>query len=300
MKHVFIVNPIAGKGGCPITGELLSAHCPEGGWEIYTTRSPRDGVDYVRDICSQNRGEELRVYACGGDGTLSEVVNGAAGFENVSVGCYPCGSGNDYVKYYGGPERFLDIPALLRARARPVDLLRVNDRFAVNACHFGFDTSVARTMSQLRDKPVIGGKRAYLSAIVYSLFTAMRTSCVIKADGETICPDSMLLCTLANGSHVGGSFKCAPRSKNDDGLIELCMAKPVSVTRFISLVKTYQQGGHLDDERFRDIIVYRQVRHVDIQGPEGFAVSLDGEILEGESISVDIMPSALNFIAPEL
>ncbi|MBQ3404906.1 MAG: hypothetical protein IJG63_05775 [Oscillospiraceae bacterium] len=299
MKHVFIVNPSAGTGKCPVTRDMLSGLCPDKDWEIYTTRGPLDATAYVKALCSKHEGDELRVYACGGDGTLNEVVSGAVGFENVSVGCCPCGSGNDYVKYYGGSLPFTDIPALMRAQTRPIDLLRVNDRYAVNACHFGFDTAVARTMSAVKGKPLIGGRRAYSSAIVYSLFTAMRTSCVISADGELICPDSMLLCTLANGSHVGGSFKCAPRSKNNDGLIELCMARPVSIPRFAALVKTYQKGLHLDDPRFKEIITYRQVRHVDIDGPEGFAVSIDGEILEGSHISVDIVPSALNFIVPE-
>ena len=84
------------------------------------------------------------LYACGGDGTANEVLHGLIGFENASMTCYPCGSGNDYVKYYGGAEKFLDIEALLAGEEHRVDVMRMGHRYAINVINFGFDTAVAR------------------------------------------------------------------------------------------------------------------------------------------------------------
>ena len=72
---------------------------------------------------------------------------------------------------------------------------------------------------------------------------SVKNKCKVRADGEVINPDGKcLLCTLANGQYVGGSFKCAPRAKVDDGLIEVCMIKPISRLRFVKILGTYTEG----------------------------------------------------------
>ena len=78
--------------------------------EVYVTKGVGDSISYVRSWCEKNTPEEVRVIACGGDGTINEVFNGAVGHPNASVTCYPCGSGNDFVKSFGGAEKFLNIP----------------------------------------------------------------------------------------------------------------------------------------------------------------------------------------------
>ena len=63
-----------------------------------------DAINFVKRRCSENE-EDTVFVACGGDGTLNAIVNGAIGFNNALVTCYPCGSGNDFVKIYGGKEK---------------------------------------------------------------------------------------------------------------------------------------------------------------------------------------------------
>lgn len=70
-----------------------------------------------------NEAEPARLYACGGDGTMNEVLQGAAGRPQLSVGCIPCGSGNDYVRNFGTQSDFLDLDAQLAALSCPVDLI---------------------------------------------------------------------------------------------------------------------------------------------------------------------------------
>ena len=128
----------------------------------------------------------------------------------------------------------------------------------------------------------------------------MKNKCKVRADGEVLNEDGrLLLCTLANGQYVGGSFKCAPRSKPDDGLIEVCLIKPISRLRFVQILGTYTEGKHLDDEKMQDIVVYRQAKKVEIVAPEGFAYSLDGEIIYENRFTVEIAPGAVNFAVPE-
>ena len=302
MKHIFVYNPIAGKDTTAAAKELREQmHRYDGrlSYEFYATKSVGDATEYVRARCEAEPDEELRFYACGGDGTANEVMQGVVGHENASMTCYPCGSGNDYVKYYGGASRFLDLDALLTGEEKRVDLMKIGDKYAMNVTNFGFDTTVAATMTKVRHKKLVGGNNAYTTGIVKALLTSMRNDCTVWVDGERLNNGKMLLCTVSNGKYVGGSFCCAPRSRNDDGLLEICLVKPISHFTFISLVKAYKEGKHLDDPRFAKHIVYRRGKSVRVRGKQGFAYTLDGEIVPSEEFTIEIVPHALRFVVPK-
>ena len=115
MKHVFVVNPCA--GGHDGSGELaIKIHDILREAEVYTTVAPRDATRFVRRWLDDHAGEAVRFYACGGDGTLNEVVSGVMAAKSegrsVEVACYPCGSGDDFVRYWQGVD-FTDIAALV-------------------------------------------------------------------------------------------------------------------------------------------------------------------------------------------
>lgn len=301
MKHIFILNPAAGKNNAAAAAHLKEQMKRYDGkltYEFYKTERAGDATEYVRRRCESEPNEALRFYACGGDGTANEVLHGVVGRSNASMTVYPCGSGNDFVKYYGGAQRFLDIDALIAAEETPIDIMRTGDRYALNVTHFGFDTAVSRTMEKYRHKKLIGGKKAYTMGIVNALLTAMKNSCTVWVDGEQINDGRMLLCTVANGTHVGGAYKCAPHSDNTDGLLEICLARPVSRFTFIKLISVYKAGTHLKDPRFRNIISYRRGKSVRVSAPEGFAFLLDGEIVEQNEFTVEICPAAVRFAVP--
>ena len=178
MKHIFLYNPAAGLGE---TRALLEAAAAQHeGCEFYETKEPRDATAYIEKRIAAEPDEKLCFVACGGDGTINEVVSGVAGHENTCFTIYPCGSGNDFVKIYGGRERFMDMDALLAAEPAPIDILKVDDRWCINVFSFGFDTSVLKTMNAVKRKPLMGGKRAYYVGIVTALMKSMRTGCIVS------------------------------------------------------------------------------------------------------------------------
>ena len=104
MKHVFIINPAAGKQDSTVeVAAAIRAVCVERGleYDILPTEYPKHAVELVKKKAVEYAGEAIRFYACGGDGTLNEVAAGAAGLANVSITHYPCGSGNDFIKLFG-------------------------------------------------------------------------------------------------------------------------------------------------------------------------------------------------------
>ena len=299
MKHIFIVNPNSGdkRASERIFGSLSSIP-KDFDTEVYVTKSKGDAERYIHSYCSDHF-EPTRFYACGGDGTIHEVVNGAAAHAQASISVYPCGSGNDFVKCFGERSSFLDVSALVAAKEIPIDLIKVNDRFCVNVCHFGFDSYVADKMNEVRSKKVIGGKNAYTTGVVMGLLYAMKSQAVITADGEAVTSGDFLLCTAANGRYVGGKYKCAPNSFVNDGLIDLCVASPVSRVTFLRLVKYYADGSHLTDPRFKSILKYRQCSYIEIKAEPSFHISLDGEVYEMPNAVINVIPNGIRFAIPE-
>lgn len=309
VKHLFILNPDAGKKDH--TAEIerqITTYSQHIDYEIYRIDGrPGTMRRYVNDYCIDHPNQPTRFYACGGDGTLKEVASGIVGHPQAQLACYPCGSGNDYVKYYGGQERFLNLPNLIQGTPSPVDIFHieaqtaqgVEDHYAINIVNFGFDAAVCNTMINVRRKPIIGGRNAYTTGVVYALMHARKNECRIEVDGQLINDAPFLLCTIANGQYVGGSYRCAPRSVNNDGVADLCMVRPVSLLRFVTLIRAYALGRHLDDPRFAPHIHYCRGKKFVLSNPEPFWVTLDGDMILTTHCSIEEMPQAVQFIIPK-
>lgn len=300
MKHIFIVNTVAGEHSC--LDEVKKAIANESeviDYELFTPDSAKDNVSQIKSYLEAHPDEEVRFYACGGDGTLNKVASGIYGYPNASLAVLAYGSGNDYIKYYADLKAFRDVENAMHGTEKRIDIMQVNGRFAINATHFGLDSVVAKVMHKIRRYPIIGGKMCYPIAVLRAFLTGMRTKCTVYADGEKLNDGKICLCTIANGKYVGGSYKCAPRSLNDDGLMEVCLIKPVSRIKFALLKKYYTNGTHLDNPKFAKYVVYRRAKQVVIEGGKGFCVSLDGEVLEGERIVVENKQQAIRFVVPK-
>ena len=299
MKHIFIVNPHAGGKDAaePIREAIRTVSTPIDA-QIYLTQCAQDATAAVRRFREKEEGH-LRFYSCGGDGTLSEVATGLVGLPDVSLSCFAVGSCNDFVKYFGGEAMFHDLNTLVRGKTIKIDLLRVGDRYSINAVNFGFDSAVVKAAVKFRHVPIIGGARAYTAGIVKALLSDMKHRCRVIVDGEEIDPKGeLLLSTFANGSHLGGGYRCAPRADMSDGLMEVCYVRPIGRMRFFGMVGAYRAGTHLDEERFADYLIYRQAKHVHLESEEEFDLTLDGELIPGKSFDIEVVPSALDFALP--
>ena len=306
MRHIFVVNPCAGG----VDSSKLLTESLNGlsyNTELYITHAPHDATRFVAEQLQATDGEDLRFYACGGDGTLNEVVEGVlkgmqgakSGERSVEVACYPCGSGNDYVKCW--PEYdFSDLEALMAGQAVKVDVMRVNDFCCINVMNFGFEAEVCRTMQNVRRWPLVGGQVAYTTGIVHSLLKKRRTEIVITVDGQPFVAGQMLLGSAASGRFVGGGYLCAPRAVPDDGQLEILAIDSIGIPRFASLIGLYREGKHLDDPRTRDIVHITSGQRVLFEGPKDFSIVVDGEVHRGRHFEVKCLPGAMNFVLPNM
>lgn len=296
MKHLFIVNPAA--GGRDKTQEITSRVAlafsgREDDFEIYVTRFPLDAVEKIKQ--EARSGEELRVYACGGDGTLNECVNGAAGFANAAVTHFPSGTGNDFIKAFGKEKsRFFDLSQLLDGEVRPIDVISCNGRLSVNICSVGVDARIGTDVHKYSHLPVIGGKGGYIVSTAVNLIKGITSPMRIQCGGREFEGEQTLVC-VCNGTCYGGSFNPVPGARVDDGALDFLIVKPVSRLVFAMVVSSYAKGQF---RKYPEYITHLRAREMEIESPDEIVVNVDGEALYTNSVRFELIPGGVNFIFP--
>jgi len=311
MKTVFVINPVAGQGKKTdaLVREIRQAAAELGREvEIYKTKAVGDAEVFARKYAEAWKEEEVRVFACGGDGTVNEVLNGIMGHENAALGVVPIGSGNDFAKNLGGVKLCRNIRAQLQGESRPTDVLnyaglidgeQVN-RYADNMFNIGFDCNVADTASQLKQKPLIAGSFAYLLAIFSMLIEKKGANVRIEADGKILSEGPILLNSYANGPYCGGGIKSNPYSDLHDGLMDVNVIHNVSRRRFLSLLPAYMKGTHMELEGIEEIIDTYRVSEVKVTPIDGtMRLCTDGEISDAGEITIRVISDGVKVVYPK-
>ena len=313
MKHLIIFNPVAGKandGGAAFEQKIKGNF--EGlDYEIYKSTGPRAVVEFLKGYLKKNAKDTVRVYACGGDGTVNEAVNGMVDFDNAELAILPAGTGNDFVKIYGvtneNVEQYRDFKPLINGQPVEVDLSKISGAslrepmYSINVINFGFDAIVGARGNYYKEhglpKDAKEGTNPYDYALKHDAMKWGRFNDIeVYADGEKLNEKQMLLATLAQGQFVGGQFKCAPKSDNTDGLIDVCVLKTMTFLGLGMIIGTYTKGKHLDRKRKK--IVYRQAKEIKMVSPKDFDVCVDGEMICGKEFKVEVCPKAIKLVPP--
>lgn len=304
MKHIFIINPSAGKSDqtkyiANMVNKIFMEEDIEGTYRIEVTKGVYDATKIARHYAMSN--ELVRIYSCGGDGTLNEIVNGIVHHENVELAPVPIGSGNDFVKSFGqnAIPAFLDLKALIQSSARKIDLLEVNGHFSINVINIGFDSSIAQNMVRFKRLPLVSGAKAYDISVFYSFMTSIKNRFEIIADGIRLPHKNYTFAVMANGQYYGGSYRAAPLSDMQDGLIDLVLIPSVSRLKILQLMNVYKRGDHLK-EQYQKIVHYRQCHEVQVEAEHEINVCIDGEIKQLKNPKIIVHPNHLKLVVPTI
>lgn len=304
MTHVFIVNPVSGKADASlylVPKLIAAAEAAKISYAVELTRRPGHASELARQY-SEN-GNPVRLYACGGDGTLNEVFLGAYPYENAQVASVPCGSGNDFVRSFGTVEEFLNLADNIVGTAIPIDLIAVNSGISAAICSVGVDSEVAYHIPKFRRIPLCGGQMAYNLSIVERLLQPMGQKVRITIDQDVL-SGNYLICTVCNGVSYGGGYFAAPCADLQDGILDVILVKKISRLRMVKLLAIYKAGKHLHNgaviPEFTDIMEYRKAKEVRIEPLEKseMIVNLDGECGPAPVLDAKIMPQAARFVLP--
>ncbi|MBO4979992.1 MAG: diacylglycerol kinase family lipid kinase [Clostridia bacterium] len=300
MKHIFILNPAAGKRGRADEFEQsIRAIATEKGifFEIHHTDEVGDASVFVREYCLREPETVLRFYACGGDGTLGRVVSGAVGAANAEVAVVPIGTGNDFVRVLGKNEDFLDIAAQIEAEATPFDVLQWNDKYCVNMINIGFDGEVAARVSEGRGR--VPGKLAYIYGVACEFFKMSKAKFRCVMDGVDMGERAVQLSLYAGGGFCGGGFHAAPYADLHDGLMDVCFVRPVSRLTLIRVIGSYRKGTYLLNENNRKYFEYYKCSDVRLAFDKPQRICVDGEIEVCDSLHLSVLPGAVRIVVPK-
>ena len=296
MKHLFIINPIAGGSDktefvAAEAGKAFAMRREE--YELYVTKAPLDACDKIRE--EAEKGGELRVYACGGDGTLNECVCGAAGYPNVAVTHFPCGTGNDFIKTFGDEkQRFFDLTGLVTGEVRPIDVIACNGRYSVNICSVGIDARIGGDVHKYSQLPVVGGACGYVVSTAVNVVKGVARKLRVSSCGRNFDGDMTLICAC-NGRYYGGGFNPVPTAMPDDGTIDFLVIKGVSRLTFARLVVNYAKGQF---RRYPQYITHLRGESMTIDSEDELRVNIDGEIITAKHVEFRVVPGGVNFIFP--
>ena len=295
MIHLFIINPAAGSRNQTESYRKKIAEAFEKRGLDYSIRvsgAPGRCCKIAREAAET--GEEYRIYACGGDGTLNEVVNGAAGFSNVAVTVFSGGSGNDFARLFSEPEAFKDLERLLDAREVTFDLIKCNDDYSLNICSVGLDARIGHDVANYKRIPLLSGFRAYAVSTVANVVKGIHEHYVVEVNGERIDGQQTLICAC-NGKYYGGGFCPVPHADPTDGKLEVLLIRDVSRLKVAQVVGAYKDGKYAN---FPDLIRYYSTDHVKIICDKPTGINLDGEKREAEVIDMRIAEDKIRFFYP--
>lgn len=306
-KHFFIINPEAGcKSCCPEIRKIRTKlRCRGLDVEIICPNSAMETEEIVRKItedANRNKKNTL-LYACGGDGTLNNVINGIMNAENhdfVGVTHIPRGSGNDFIKSFKRPELFFSAENMVLGfkRKKDVDLIKVNDRYCINIASAGLDARVCKSFGKFR-KSVFQGKAGYTASALINLAKGISKKMQIKifdlSDNDLVAKymekDLTLVC-VANGSYYGGGYHVVPEAEIDDGILDVLIIKDVGFLKALKLIKDYQNGEY---KKYPDLIEHYQTKKLIVTTDNPEPINLDGEIIETGFLKIEVVPKALKF-----
>lgn len=296
MLHAFLINPAAGKPGtAKKLAQTVRETCQrlELDFAVTLTDSPGDAVRITRHY--GDSGERVRLYACGGDGTLNQVVQAAAGRSNLAITNLPAGTGNDFLRMFapGGKEAFRDLPALVDGPQAALDLIDCNGVLALNIACAGIDARVARDVHRF---PAVSGTGAYVLSLINNVLLKGIGREMRVTMGGQVWEEPISLVCVCNGRYYGGGFMPVGEAMPDDGILDALLVPGVSRATFARLVGDYAKGRYA---RHPDVVKpYHGPGPIVLEAEEPITMALDGEILEDTRFTLRLSEKKVNFFWP--
>ncbi len=286
MKVALIVNPKAGRLRGGLVGRQAARLMADDGWriELIETKAPGEAGELAREATES--GYDL-VVGVGGDGTLSELLNGLVG-TGVPCGIIPCGTGNDFASFVGLSGDLVGaVRQLLDGSPRRIDMGRfvATSRYFINSVGVGFDARVAERIN--RRRRLTSGLVAYLPAVLAELVWCQPLAAVVEVDGQRY-EDDWLLVAVANGYSYGAGFKIAPRARCDDGLLDVVLVGMRGRLAVLRALPRVRRGAHMSDPK----VTMLTAQNVAIRTDQPCPALVDGDVRAQTPLEIEVAPGA--------
>lgn len=296
MEHIFIINPVAGKGKSLIWEQRIRDHFRRNpaSYGIEFTKAPVDATTIARKHAAEG---PKRIYAVGGDGTLNEVLNGLVGTDSP-LGVLPAGSGNDFFRNLDTKADDTLLARTITGGVSEVTLGQAGEDHFINVASAGIDAAVAWNADRFKGIRFLPGMAAYIAGIFYTVFNYRSFPGEIRIEGvhePVTLQGGTLLLAVANGRTYGGGMQIAPQGDIRRDTFEVYHVDPMGPLKILTLFPKLIQGKH---ETIPEVHRY-EGRVVHLSSSIPFLVNVDGEIRKHQAIRFSLIPRGLHLIQPD-
>ncbi len=291
-KVAVVINPVAGKGKTikllPQIKEEFKKYQHLIEVSYYVSKNQGDISTITRECVKKNI---TNFVSIGGDGTLSEIVNGLTFDEKAAytLTIVPAGTGNDFVKSAGITHKSMKeiIKNLVDDNKRVIDIGCVNGFYFINTCTFGIDGPIVVDTEKF--KKILPGQMAYLFSTIKRGITFKPQSINLVVDEKRMSCDALLI-SIGNGKYAGGGMKLCPEAEIDDGILDLSIVTKVSILKFMKELRKVYDGTFVDLE---EVKTYKGKEMLLEVFPVPYFINADGNIIGHTPARVNIIPKAL-------
>lgn len=291
MLHI-VINPTAGKGLAgqmqpEVARALENMNIPH---RFYFTPDRQAATAIVQKLTHQID-KAIDLVAMGGDGTLSEVLNGICDPSKVRLGLIPCGSGNDFATMVGIPKDIDGaIRTLTQCTPKFTDYLQCGALRGINAIGTGIDVDILRRRGRMK---YLKGSLGYLVALIESAL-CFKGCAFTEMDGDRAIPHRAFIACVGNGKRLGGGITLCPEASIDDGLMDLVIVDNLKMHQLPMAFIKLMSGKILTHPHTR----FRRSDRVKIIPDAPMPIQIDGEIYEDVPFDVKIISGQLRIYRP--
>ena len=302
-EFYFIVNPAAkNRGSLKIWRKIKNYLDRENvEYQYRYTEYAGHACEITKEIL--NRKSNSLIIAVGGDGTIHEVVNGAAEYKNARISYIPAGSGNDFSRGYRinkNPIKALDNLYRNSQLMTPIDLgFYKTDKqgYFISSLGMGLDAAVTKVVNESRIKYYFNklgaGKLVYLYFFFLKWMTYKPIDVSLAVDGSELIFKKVWLVTISNQPYFGGGIKISPNSKPDDGLFHIIVVHNISRIKLILMFITVVWGGHLKIKGVEEL----KGKQIKLSSEQPALIHADGDYIGDNKTIVDMHHHKVNIAA---
>ena len=296
MKHIFILNPYAGKTMFAENLREKLAQIEGLDYFVFITRYAGYEKELVKKVCHYFGNEKLRFYCCGGSGTMRNMLNGFEDLSEAEVAFYPCGLTNDFIKCFGGKQkRFYRIEDLIDGDVISVDYFRTNEGVALNTLSMGMDSDYAVKMEKYRIASIFGKHIPYIFAMLYAILISKPREYELSIDGKKL-EGRFTEILLGNGCVLGGNIYFTQNADITDGRASYMI---VTNRGLLSLLMKLARKDYQGIEKYAEIGFCEniRIRHKD---DSPVVMNFDGELVQDiRDWEVQVVHKGLKFVVPK-
>lgn len=307
-KIYFIVNPNAKNGSCREIWRNIEIELEnlDIAYLAFFTEYPGHAQELAESLARKAAGNPAVIAAVGGDGTLHEVVNGAAAYPNITIGFIPGGSGNDFSRGFFIPKKSADALRLIidkrNGSPEEIDIGKIHhdelqETYFMNNMGVGFDAAVAKDSNESRMKALLNrvslGRLVYVYILVKKLLTFRTVPMEVTIDGQVYKYSNAWFVTVSNQPYYGGGMKIAPAALPDDGILDITVVHRISRLKLLLVFISVFWGKHT---KFQEVEQFTG-KSITIESNSKVLAHADGEAIGHTPLKVQACPKALNIIS---